>query len=269
MIEETLQITNEMHEGTKDALCKIMEPVEQDPISENGEEICRTILGEHNHEAIAVTENLNFVDLQDTVNLSEIVGSPSAQDPLEENSWRASRQEESEENIYDKGILDVDLKDAHETTEANKGVEDIISTNEQKNKVTVGISSNEEQKAGEEFQKENELKQGEEIIKEDMDRIISLPNFTEESLDNPLEDDKSNKEYENIKADVLEATILAEVNAFTGELVEGKDLSEEQGENFQKNTEIPREEAPAGTSIAEASSDTKNEDAKVSKCHYK
>ncbi|XP_064996710.1 uncharacterized protein LOC135632156 isoform X9 [Musa acuminata AAA Group] len=262
MIEETLQITNEMHEDNKDELCKVMEPVEQDPISENGEEICRTFLGEHNHEAIADTENLNFVDLKDTVNLNEIVGSSSAQDPLEENSWRASRQEESDENIYEKGILDGDLKDAHETTEATIRVENIISTNEQKNKVTVGIISNEEQKAGEEFNKENVLKQGEEIIKEDMVSVIALPNFTEKSLDNPLEDDKSNKEHENIKADVLEVTILAEVNAFAGELVEGKDLSEEQGENFQKKAEIPREEAPAGTSIAEASRDTNNEDAK-------
>ncbi|XP_064952516.1 uncharacterized protein LOC135606663 isoform X2 [Musa acuminata AAA Group] len=264
MIEETLQITNEMHEDNKDELCKFVEPVEQDPISENGEEICRTFLGEHNHEAIADTENLNFVDLKDTVNVSEIVGTSSAQDLLEENSWRASRQEESEENIYDKGIPDVDLNDAHETTEDNKRVEDIISTNEQKNMATVGISSNEEQKVGEEFNKENELKQGEEIIKEDMVSEISLSNFTEKSLDNPLEDDKSNKEHENIKADVLEATILAEVNAFAGELVEGKDLSEEQGEKLQKKTEIPQEEAPAGTSIAEASSDTKNEDAKIS-----
>ncbi|CAL9080462.1 unnamed protein product [Musa textilis] len=262
MIEETLQITNEMHEDNKDELCKVMEPVEQDPISENGEEICRTLLGEHNHEASADTENLNFVDLKDTINLSEIVGSSSAQDPPEENSWRESRQEESEENIYDKGILNRDLKDAHETTEATKIVEDIISTNEQKNKVTVGISSNEEQKADEEFNKENELKQGEEIIKEDIVSVISLPNFTEKSLDDPLEDDKSNKEHENIKADVLEVTILAEVNAFAGELVEGKDLFEEQGENFQKKAEIPQEEAPAGTSIAEASHDANNEDAK-------
>ncbi|URD85793.1 hypothetical protein MUK42_28056 [Musa troglodytarum] len=262
MIEETLQITNEMHEDNKDELCKVMEPVEQDPISENGEEICRTLLGEHNHEASADTENLNFVDLKDTINLSEIVGSSSAQDPPEENSWRESRQEESEENIYDKGILNRDLKDAHETTEATKIVEEIISTNEQKNKVTVGISSNEEQKADEEFNKENELKQGEEIIKEDMVSGISLSNLTEKSLDNPLEDDHSNKEHENIKIDVLEATFLAEVNAFAGELVEGKDRSEEQGESLQKRTEIPQEEAPTGTSIAEASSGTKNEDEK-------
>ncbi|URD85792.1 hypothetical protein MUK42_28056 [Musa troglodytarum] len=226
MIEETLQITNEMHEDNKDELCKVMEPVEQDPISENGEEICRTLLGEHNHEASADTENLNFVDLKDTINLSEI--------------------------------------DAHETTEATKRVEDIISTNEQKNKVTVGISSNEEQKADEEFNKENELKQGEEIIKEDMVSGISLSNLTEKSLDNPLEDDHSNKEHENIKIDVLEATFLAEVNAFAGELVEGKDRSEEQGESLQKRTEIPQEEAPTGTSIAEASSGTKNEDEKIS-----
>ncbi|URD85796.1 hypothetical protein MUK42_28056 [Musa troglodytarum] len=78
--------------------------------------------------------------------------------------------------------------------------------------------------------------------------------------------DKSEKEHENTEAEVLETTILAEINSSTRELVEEKDLPNQQEESFEEKAKIwtPQEEALVGSNIAKASDSREDEDEKIS-----
>ncbi|RWW86673.1 hypothetical protein BHE74_00004536 [Ensete ventricosum] len=265
ILEETLQIINEKHEDDKQQVCRNMNLIEQDPISENVEEIGRMSSGEQIHEAIADTNIVNFANSQGIVYMNKEVGSSSfTQNPLEENTLGAAILEESDKNIHDKRFVEVAVEDTHETTEANKRIEGFVSTDELTYKVR-GVSFGEEQKEGEEFNKKDELKGGEETIKE-IGSVTSLPNTMDEYLDHVHQNGKSEKEHENTKAEVLETTILAEINSSTRELVEEKDLPNQQEESFEEKAEIwtPREEALVGSNIVKASDSRENEDAKVS-----
>ncbi|RWW30034.1 hypothetical protein GW17_00005410 [Ensete ventricosum] len=265
ILEETLQIINEKHEDDKQQVCRNMNLIEQDPISENVEEIGRMSSGEQIHEAIADTNIVNFANSQGIVYMNKEVGSSSfTQNPLEENTLGAAILEESDKNIHDKRFVEVAVEDTHETTEANKRIEGFVSTDELTYKVR-GVSFGEEQKEGEEFNKKDELKGGEETIKE-IGSVTSLPNTMDEYLDHVHQNGKSEKEHENTKAEVLETTILSEINSSTRELVEEKDLPNQQEESFEEKAEIwtPREEALVGSNIVKASDSRENEDAKVS-----
>ncbi|CAL9137963.1 unnamed protein product [Musa acuminata var. zebrina] len=265
ILEETLHIINEKHEDDKHEVCRNMDLIEQDPISETVEEICRMSSGEQIHEAIADKNIMNFANSQGIVYMNKEVGSSSfTQNPLEENTLGAAILEESDKNIYDETSVEVALEDTHETKEANKRIEGFVSTDELAYKVS-GVTFGEEQKEGEELNKKDELKGGEETIKE-ISSAISPPNTMDEYLDHVHQNDKSEKEHENTEAEVLETTILAEINSSTRELVEEKDLPNQQEESFEEKAKIwtPQEEALVGSNIAKASDSRENEDSKIS-----
>ncbi|CAL9201937.1 unnamed protein product [Musa hybrid cultivar] len=265
ILEETLHIINEKHEDYKHEVCRNMDLIEQDPISETIEEICRMSSGEQIHEAIADKNIMNFANSQGIVYMNKEVGSSSfTQNPLEENTLGAAILEESDKNIYDETSVEVALEDTHETKEANKRIEGFVSTDELAYKVR-GVTFGEEQKEGEELNKKDELKGGEETIKE-ISSAISPPKTTDEYLDHVHQNDKSEKEHENTEAEVLETAILAEINSSTRELVEEKDLPNQQEESFEEKAKIwtPQEEALVGSNIAKASDSRENEDAKIS-----
>ncbi|CAL9767157.1 unnamed protein product [Musa acuminata subsp. burmannicoides] len=265
ILEETLHIINEKHEDDKHEVCRNMDLIEQDPISETVEEICRMSSGEQIHEAIADKNIMNFANSQGIVYMNKEVGSSSfTQNPLEENTLGAAILEESDKNIYDETSVEVALEDTHETKEANKRIEGVVSTDELAYKVR-GVTFGEEQKEGEELNKKDELKGGEETIKE-ISSAISPPNTMDEYLDHVHQNDKSEKEHENTEAEVLETTILAEINSSTRELVEEKDLPNQQEESFEEKAKIwtPQEEALVGSNIAKASDSRENEDSKIS-----
>ncbi|CAL9205066.1 unnamed protein product, partial [Musa hybrid cultivar] len=265
ILEETLHIINEKHEDDKHEVCRNMDLIEQDPISETVEEICRMSSGEQIHEVIADKNIMNFANSQGIVYMNKEVGSSSfTQNPLEENTLGAAILEESDKNIYDETSVEVALEDTHETKEANKRIEGFVSTDELAYKVR-GVTYGEEQKEGEELNKKDELKGGEETIKE-ISSAISPPNTMDEYLDHVHQNDKSEKEHENTEAEVLETTILAEINSSTRELVEEKDLPNQQEESFEEKAKIwtPQEEALVGSNIAKASDSRENEDAKIS-----
>nr|XP_009389744.1 PREDICTED: uncharacterized protein LOC103976263 [Musa acuminata subsp. malaccensis] len=265
ILEETLHIINEKHEDDKHEVRRNMDLIDQDPISETVEEICRMTSGEQIHEAIADKNIMNFANSQGIVYMNKEVGSSSfTQNPLEENTLGAAILEESDKNIYDETSVEVALEDTHETKEANKRIEGFVSTDELAYKVR-GVTFGEEQKEGEELNKIDELKGGEETIKE-ISSAISPPNTMDEYLDHVHQNDKSEKEHENTEAEVLETTILAEINSSTRELVEEKDLPNQQEESFEEKAKIwtPQEEALVGSNIAKASDSRENEDAKIS-----